>query len=190
MDCDERHRDAGCEPELVRRRGDVQQRQADQGRVLPVHNPRLEQWQLVGARRSPRTISTACFTGRFRPATASAARISSRNSTHITPRSSRPRRSWGLPSAANGGVGGPPVGAVHSGVFSPVVPRGGSPTFGTTPAAVQRRLAALKVRVGSKAHDVGTAVSAHGVGRQLKTRGLGNEVKTRNDSHPHGPLQS
>ena len=41
-----------------------------------------------------------------------------------------PQTIVGTASAANGGVGGPPVGAVHSGVFSQAVPRGGDPVFG------------------------------------------------------------
>ena len=36
-----------------------------------------------------------------------------------------------------GGVGGPPIGAVHSGNFSPVVPVGGAPVFGTDPTQLK-----------------------------------------------------
>ena len=43
-----------------------------------------------------------------------------------------PQTIIGTSSAANGGVGGPRVGAVHSGVFMPVIPRGGSPVFTST----------------------------------------------------------
>jgi hypothetical protein len=42
-----------------------------------------------------------------------------------------PQTIVGTSSAANGGVGGSPVGAIHSGVFVPAVPRGGSPIFST-----------------------------------------------------------
>jgi hypothetical protein len=38
----------------------------------------------------------------------------------------------GTASPGNGGVGGAPVGQVHSGVWVPVVPRGGSPIFSTS----------------------------------------------------------
>jgi uncharacterized repeat protein (TIGR01451 family) len=42
-----------------------------------------------------------------------------------------PQSVLGTSSAANGGAGGTPVGAIHSGVFVPAVPRGGSPIFST-----------------------------------------------------------
>jgi hypothetical protein len=92
-----------------------------------------------------------------------------------------PQTIVGTASAANGGVGGPPVGAVHSGVFSPVVPRGGSPVFGARTAAAERRLAALKGHAGAKTDRAATAV---------KTHGLGKEAQIRAASHPHGPLHS
>src|SRR5208282_2692690 len=44
-----------------------------------------------------------------------------------------PQTIVGTANAANGGVGGPPVGAVHSGDFSPVVPVGGGSVFGADP---------------------------------------------------------
>ena len=43
-----------------------------------------------------------------------------------------PQTILGTSSAANGGVGGTRVGAIHSGVFVPAVPRGGSPIFSTS----------------------------------------------------------
>ncbi len=51
-----------------------------------------------------------------------------------------PQTIVGTASAANGGVGGPPIGKVHSGVFSRVIPRGGSPVFFTPPVATARHL--------------------------------------------------
>ena len=39
----------------------------------------------------------------------------------------------GTANAANGGNGGPPIGAVHSGDFVPAVPRGGGSVFGGDP---------------------------------------------------------
>ena len=83
-----------------------------------------------------------------------------------------PQTIVGTASAANGGVGGRPVGAVHSGVFSPVVPRGGGPVFGATPATARRRIAALRLHAGTK------------------VRGVGSESTTHAASHPHGPLHS
>jgi large repetitive protein len=101
-----------------------------------------------------------------------------------------PQTIVGTASAANGGVGGPPVGAVHSGVFTPVVPRGGSPVFNTTPAAAQRRLAALKAHAAAKTDKAATAVSTPRVASRVKTHGLGKEAHSRAASHPHGPLHS
>ncbi len=44
-----------------------------------------------------------------------------------------PQTIIGTANAANGGHGGLPVGAVHSGHFTPVVPRGGGSVFGNDP---------------------------------------------------------
>jgi hypothetical protein len=44
-----------------------------------------------------------------------------------------PQTEVGTANNANGGVGGPPVGAVHSGDFSPIVPIGGGSVFGNDP---------------------------------------------------------
>jgi hypothetical protein len=44
-----------------------------------------------------------------------------------------PQTIVGTAKAANGGVGGPPIGAVQSGDFSPVVPVGGGSVFGNDP---------------------------------------------------------
>ena len=81
MDRDQRHRNPGpVDPVRLRRRRDVQQRQDDQGRVLPVHDPRLEQRRSRRCKTSPRTISTAISTARSPRATASTAATSSRSS--------------------------------------------------------------------------------------------------------------
>ena len=55
-----------------------------------------------------------------------------------------PQTIVGTASNANGGVGGPPVGAVHSGDFTPVTPRGSSP-------ALAKRREAVKIHVAAKA---------------------------------------
>jgi large repetitive protein len=101
-----------------------------------------------------------------------------------------PQTIVGTSSAANGGVGGTPVGFVHSGVFSPAVPRGGSPVFGTTSTTADRRLAALEARSSARSRRLSHEAKSHTVAHQTKTRGQGNEVKTRAASHPHGPLHS
>ena len=44
-----------------------------------------------------------------------------------------PQTIVGTASNSNGGVGGPPVGAVHSGHFTPAVPSGGGSVFGNDP---------------------------------------------------------
>jgi hypothetical protein len=80
-----------------------------------------------------------------------------------------PQTIVGTASAANGGVGGPPIGAVHSGDFVPVVPVGGSPVFSTDPPqhngtratvtkkAVTRSHLAKSTAI-AKSHSVKTAV--------------------------------
>ena len=47
-----------------------------------------------------------------------------------------PQTIIGTASAGNGGVGGARVNPIHSGVFVPVIPRGGAPIFSTTSSAV------------------------------------------------------
>ncbi len=94
----------------------------------------------------------------------------------------------GTSSAANGGVGGPPVGFVHSGVFSPAVPRGGSPVFGTTSTTADRRLAAQSAHSRAKTRGDSHEANSHAVAEQRKTRDHGNNAKTRAASHPRGPL--
>jgi large repetitive protein len=80
-----------------------------------------------------------------------------------------PQTIIGTASAANGGVGGPPIGAVHSGVFSPVVPVGGAPVFGTDPTHLtgthaattkkaETRTKLVKPTAVAKSHTVKTAV--------------------------------
>jgi hypothetical protein len=82
-----------------------------------------------------------------------------------------PQTIIGTASAVTGGIGGRPVGFVHSGVFSPNVPRGASPVFGMTPDAARSRVAAAKVHASASA------------------RRVGNEVKAHANSRPRWPLQ-
>ena len=57
-----------------------------------------------------------------------------------------PQTIVGTASNANGGAGGPPVGAVHSGNFSPIVPVGGGSVFGNDP----KHLKGTKVKTTKK----------------------------------------
>jgi hypothetical protein len=82
-----------------------------------------------------------------------------------------PQTIVGTASAANGGVGGAPVGAVHSGVFTPVIPVGGGSVFGSDPKHLK----------GSRAQKTHTTVKVHGVVHQA-------EAKVSQSSHPKGPL--
>jgi hypothetical protein len=101
-----------------------------------------------------------------------------------------PQTIVGTSSAANGGAGGSPVGFVHSGVFSPAIPRGGSPVFGTTSASADRRLAAIEAHSSAKSRRVGQHATSRAVAKQTRIRDNGTDVKTRSASHPHGPLHS
>jgi hypothetical protein len=61
-----------------------------------------------------------------------------------------PQTIIGTASAANGGVGGDRVGQVHSGVFVPVIPRGGAPIFSTPTSpvtAAKKSKTQLKIKV-------------------------------------------
>ncbi len=57
-----------------------------------------------------------------------------------------PQTIIGTASNANGGVGGPPVGAVHSGNFLPIVPVGGGSVFGSDP----KHLKGTKIKEAKK----------------------------------------
>ncbi|HEX3446848.1 MAG TPA: Ig-like domain-containing protein, partial [Isosphaeraceae bacterium] len=76
-----------------------------------------------------------------------------------------PQTIVGTASAANGGVGGPRVGAVHSGNFTRVVPVGGGPVFGTAPTQVSgTRTAHTKKAVSrSKLATYAVAPKSHAV---------------------------
>src|SRR5262249_30235466 len=80
-----------------------------------------------------------------------------------------PQTIIGTANAANGGVGGKRVGAVHSGVFVPVIPRGGAPIFSTptSPVTSAKKKTQLKVKV-KQAHSL-TAHHASKVTHALVT---------------------
>ena len=80
-----------------------------------------------------------------------------------------PQTIIGTANAANGGVGGKRVGAVHSGVFVPVIPRGGSPIFSTPTSSVSaaKKKTQLKIKV-KQAHSL-TAHHASTVKHALVT---------------------
>ena len=145
MDRDERYRDSRCESRLIQRRGDVQQRQADQGWVLP-----FTIRDSSNGNSSVQDIAEnhldGVFYGKFPSGNGinGSDFVAELDAYHA--KVFAPQTIVGTASAANGGVGGKPVGAVHSGVFSPVVPRDGSPVFKATPAAARRRIAALTSR--------------------------------------------
>jgi hypothetical protein len=77
-----------------------------------------------------------------------------------------PQTIVGTASNANGGVGGPPVGAVHSGNFTRVIPRG------SRPALAKRAALEAKLRAAAKARTVA------------------RQSKIDAGSHPKGPLHS
>ena len=90
-----------------------------------------------------------------------------------------PQTIIGTSNAANGGVGGPPVNPVHSGVFVPVIPRGGAPIFSTptSPAALAKKGQAVV-----KAAKHGVTLVSHHETSHVKTPKV---VVTNN--HPKGP---
>ena len=60
-----------------------------------------------------------------------------------------PQTIIGTANNANGGAGGPPVGAVHSGHFLPIVPRGGGSVFGSDP----KHLKGTNIKTPKKARN-------------------------------------
>jgi len=66
-----------------------------------------------------------------------------------------PQTIVGTANAANHGVGGPPVGAVHSGNFTPIVPVGGGSVFVRDP----KHLRGTRAKTVVKSHTVAKAVS-------------------------------
>jgi hypothetical protein len=94
-----------------------------------------------------------------------------------------PQTVLGTASPANGGNGGPPVGAVHSGNFVTVVPRGGGSVFGSDPK-----------------HLSGTAKAHHSVKGHSLVKHHAVSVKLHSATHssriilgkrtPKGPLKA
>jgi hypothetical protein len=81
-----------------------------------------------------------------------------------------PQTIEGTASKGNGGIGGPPIGKVHSGVFSPVIPHGQVPVLVRRRDAVKRQ-SLVKVKV-------------HG---GIKVDGGVDHTKVVVGSHPKGP---
>jgi hypothetical protein len=88
-----------------------------------------------------------------------------------------PQTILGTANPDNGGVGGPPVGAVHSGNFTPVVPIGGGPVFGDP--VYGRHHGHKKTTKAAKSHVV------------VKGQDVANRPKVVVDgNHPKGPKHS
>jgi hypothetical protein len=100
-----------------------------------------------------------------------------------------PQTIIGTASARNAGIGGAPVARVHSGIFVPVVTRGGSPIFSTStsssngadPHALHRHRKAkgadiLKIKHGRRLHFTNASHPKHG------SLGISK-------NHPEGPMR-
>ncbi len=89
----------------------------------------------------------------------------------------------GTAAAANGGVGGLPVAPIHSGIFVPAVPVGGSPIFSTSTSPSNGRDPSPKkgrasVVVKAK-HNVSVIAP--------KTRHNVKAPLVKSNHHPRGP---
>ena len=94
-----------------------------------------------------------------------------------------PQTIVGTASAANGGNGGPPIGAVHSGDFVTAVPRGGGSVFGADPKHL--RGTAKARHATARGHSL---VNHHAVA--VKLHGAHHASKIKLGKHtPKGPLQ-
>ena len=92
-----------------------------------------------------------------------------------------PQTIVGTANAANGGNGGAPIGAVHSGDFVTAVPRGGGSVFGGDP----KHLAGTVKAHAAKGRSL---VNHHAVA--IKLRGAHHASKIKLGKHtPKGPLQ-
>ena len=96
-----------------------------------------------------------------------------------------PQTIIGTANAANGGVGGPRVNPVHSGVFVPAIPVGGSPIFSTPTSPVVTLAKKTKGQVVVKANKHGGALLAQ---HHATTSKHVKVVKSNN--HPKGPAHS
>src|SRR5208282_2001479 len=100
-----------------------------------------------------------------------------------------PQTIIGTAFAGNAGVGGPPVAPIHSGIWVPAVPRGGSPIFSTStspsngadpPAATRHRThrvrghIVVKTKHGESLHSTSRSHDKH-------------EALVLGRDHPEGP---
>ena len=91
-----------------------------------------------------------------------------------------PQTIVGTSNNANGGAGGPPVGAVHSGNFSPVVPVGGGSVFGNDPEHLKGTKTKTKKESKTKAHVVIRSPAKHVVQKANVRCGTGGKSSRRN----------
>jgi hypothetical protein len=94
-----------------------------------------------------------------------------------------PQTIIGTANAANGGVGGPRVNPVHSGVFMPVIPRGGAPIFSSSTGAITPLARKAKGQVNVKAKH-GASLIKHDASHVKHPK----VVLSKN--HPKGPSHS
>jgi hypothetical protein len=72
----------------------------------------------------------------------------------------------------NGSVGRPRVGAVHSGVFTHVVPRGSGSVFAAAQAKLKAQTAAAAAQAAARAHKASVVTVNHPKGPKHKAEGL------------------
>jgi hypothetical protein len=90
-----------------------------------------------------------------------------------------PQSIVGTANNANGGVGGLPVGAIHSGIWVPLDPRGGAPIFSTTMPLPAAKV--VKNVVVVKAKPKAPVIAA-------KTSAVKKAAVVKAANHPAGPL--
>ena len=99
-----------------------------------------------------------------------------------------PQTIIGTAAAANGGVGGLRVAPVHSGVFVPVIPRGGSPIFSTpTSRVIGADPEHRQDRKTDRAFKDRRLVKDHAV---IKLHREVHHTKVVFGKHPKGPVQA
>jgi hypothetical protein len=91
-----------------------------------------------------------------------------------------PQTIIGTSSAANGGMGGARVNPVHSGVFVPVIPRGGAPIFSTPTSPIAPLARRAKDKIAVKAKDRASLL-AHEKSEQKHAKVV------LSNNHPKGP---
>jgi hypothetical protein len=94
-----------------------------------------------------------------------------------------PQTIIGTANVDNGGVGGARFGAVHSGIFVPAIPRGGSPIFSTPTSPVTPPL----VAGARKAKVVAKAKHHHSLLASRAARHVKHSALVLGKEHPAGP---